>query len=252
MVHSKDQIIYLIGGATDCKIKNTLKTVQMFDFGTTGEVKPVTKASMNSARASFGCTLSHDKSTIYVSGGYATENTSFEKCEMYKIAEDKWTELPSMNDTKCSNSLCEFKAGGKTWLYSFCGIKRSPNLTAITLLDDIERLDLGNLAAGWEKLAFKVPEKVNDVGVVQISDKMMMIFGGCSIKSMDNVAFFEPGASENNMKSATNASEKLEKADFFPSNGAATVVNNKLEICGNTYIHIFDLATKQFKAIASS
>ena len=249
-VFTSDQVVYVIGGSKDLNVNQTVNVCLELDFKNTN-FRPVEKTFMLDARASFGCTISQDQNTIYVAGGYKTGNEVFNKCEMYNRAEDKWIPLPDLCKPKCSPGLCEFKSNGKTWLYCLGGLWKSPNSKEVSLLDEIERLDLGEgMINGWELLPLKLPEKICDIGIHQLNEKSMIIYGGWSIQSLNSVHYFEPELERMVIKSATSDNEKLAKQDFFLVNGCVgKSQEGKILISGHHYLHQFDPVSKQFKAI---
>jgi hypothetical protein len=252
-VYTSDQVVYVIGGAKDLKVKNTVNIVLEIDFKHS-EVRAAERTRMSSSRASFGCTIGKDGNTIYVAGGYVTENTVFDKCEMYKRDENRWYELPGMGKPKCSNGLCEFESKGKMWLYSFGGLWRSPNSSNVSLLNDIERLDLGDtFENGWETLSIRLLENICDVGVYQVSEKSIMVYGGWNIKARNDVFYFEPDSERKVIKTAATDNEKLVKPDFFLINGTVgRNEDNKIFIQGHHFLHKYNPVTKQFAILESS
>lgn len=60
---------------------------------------------MNTARAAFACCLNKEFKQIYVVGGSTGQESATEKCEVYDIQSDKWSEMPSMTDKLCSASI---------------------------------------------------------------------------------------------------------------------------------------------------
>jgi len=97
------------------------------------------KAPMNCARSAFGCSLSKELQVLIVAGGQINASVATNRCEMYDIRADKWTEIPPMKDAKCSNSLC-FKGN---WVYAVGGLVRM--ISSVEMSNKIERLHLKNL-----------------------------------------------------------------------------------------------------------
>ena len=59
---------------------------------------------MLTARSAFACCLSKEFRQIYVVGGSTGQETATDKCEVYDIKADKWTELPDISEKICSAS----------------------------------------------------------------------------------------------------------------------------------------------------
>lgn len=250
-VFTTDQVMYVIGGARDINANNPVKLCLEIDFKS-GIVRPVEKAQMATARASFGCTISKDQAVIYVAGGNCKENDVIDKCEMYVRSKDQWFELPTMNIAKSSVGLCEFTStNGTNWLYAMGGLQRTPTSKDAEILNEIERVELGkNLVNGWEILSLRLPEKLCDVGTFQISERQIMIYGGWNSLPSTNVHYFDPETERMIIKSATIDDEKLKLRDFFLVNGTVgKSKDNKMLISGHQHLHEYDPITKKFRVL---
>lgn len=124
------------------------------------------KTSMNCARSAFGCSLSKQLGIVIVAGGQVNPLLGTSRCEKYDIQSDTWAELPSLNEAKCSTSLCiiaNIDGAGRNFVYSFGGLCRSK--TSISMTDTIERLDLNTLIS-WTVLPIKMLEGGVDFGSI--------------------------------------------------------------------------------------
>ena len=74
--------LYVIGGSNTKDLETATNKVIKFDMP---DLTPVVQKPMISKRSSFGCTLSKDKKTIFVVGGYSKSYHTFDKCEIYNI-----------------------------------------------------------------------------------------------------------------------------------------------------------------------
>lgn len=167
--------VFLIGGATDVKGTNPVNNCKMLDLSV-NPLRPEEKVKMITSRISFGACVSQDRKSIYVCGGFASQNALLKECEYYDVANNVWRALPDLNNAKCSMGLCEFiKNKDAIWLYSFGGItKENPKL-----LTEIERLSVGDSSSpGWETLSFKLPNPSCDVGCFQYASNKIMVIGG--------------------------------------------------------------------------
>lgn len=92
---------------------------------------------MINSRSSFGCTLNVHCQEIYVAGGY-THGVTTKMCEAYLAEQNRWRELPQLNEEKCSSSLCVL--GGR-FLYCFGGFSKA-DASGAYLLSTVELLNL--------------------------------------------------------------------------------------------------------------
>ena len=130
---------------------------------------------MKYSRASFGCTYSATRNEIFVAGGY-TEGDLNKKCEKYSVANNVWTELPELNEFKCSQSLCLLD---NKHLYSIGGLSKIDS--NVQLNTTIERLDLQPLNIqtwNWQVLPLRLNEAACDIGCLALSKDEILIFGG--------------------------------------------------------------------------
>ena len=135
-VQTPNENAYVIGGARDNKSQSTLGDVVMHAVYNNGKVETKNCASMINSRSSFGCTVNIIRDEIYVAGGY-TNGVLTRNCEAYSIKDDRWRELPPLNEEKCSNTLCVLNG---RYLYSLGGLAKSEG--GAYLLSSIEMLDL--------------------------------------------------------------------------------------------------------------
>ena len=115
---------------------------------------------MHCARSAFGCSLSKKLQVLVVAGGQINASIATNRCEIYDIRGDQWTEIPPMRDAKCSNSLC-FKGD---WVYAVGGLVRAN--CSVEMSNKIERLHLKNLNLGWQLLNVQLEEGGVDFGTV--------------------------------------------------------------------------------------
>lgn len=179
IVQTLDEKAYVIGGAKDNKSIQTLGDTLCLSVSPQGKMIEKKCASMITPRSSFGCTVNAHKNHIIVAGGYE-HATLIKKCEYYDIARDQWHQMPSMNEEKCSPSLCVLD--GK-FLYCFGGLAK--HQSGAYLLSTIELLNLdmiynqqSSAATKWMTLSIKLPQQACDVGVVPLNNKEIMVYGG--------------------------------------------------------------------------
>ena len=102
-------------------------------------------------RSNFGCTVNVSTNEIIVAGGY--ENGVLSKsCEVYSVREDRWRELPPLNEEKCSSALCVLNG---RYIYCLGGLAKTDQ--GAYLLSTIEMLDLQAVNPKWTNLAYRLP-----------------------------------------------------------------------------------------------
>ena len=121
-------------------------------------------------------------------------------------------------------------------------------------MNDVQRLDLEKpFEKGWETIDLEFPYAFCDTGLVQISDNEIMIYGGWNQNSLNNVCYMKIQPDNHKITICKVESEKLQKGDFFISNGVCGTApdgsKNKILICGHHYLHEFDLVTKHFRIV---
>lgn len=128
---------------------------------TTKQAKLVDKKPMLLARSGFGCLVDNYDKQLYVVGGSIENQAASSKCEVYDLKQDKWSELPNLNMARFSMSLVIFN---DTYLYAFGGNGGE----SMKITDNIERLNLENISAGWESLSLKLPYPLANAGSYQV------------------------------------------------------------------------------------
>jgi len=113
--------VYIIGGARDAKSKHTVNSVNLVQFTNNG-FQRYEVAGMIDPRASFGCLYNpRGNDEILVAGGYINGKLST-KCERYNVSENRWIQMPDLNEAKASSSLCLLN---QRYLYCFGGLSRN-------------------------------------------------------------------------------------------------------------------------------
>ena len=112
-------------------------------------------------------------SQIYVTGSRSTNENADKSCELYDVNQDKWVDMPPMNNGRNRHSSCGF---ANKWVYVFCGmVDRQRSKT-------IERLDTSAAQQlPWENLEVtdnNQREARFCPGVYQIDASSIAIFGG--------------------------------------------------------------------------
>jgi hypothetical protein len=73
---------------------------------------------------------------ILVTGSRKDVQKAAQKCELYNIAQNKWTEMPMLNQGRHYHASCDFNG---ELVYVFCGISNSTKRYS----NSIERLEIG-------------------------------------------------------------------------------------------------------------
>lgn len=104
-VHQPAEMAFVIGGSKD-KNQTSINEVQSFYVKPeNSQIEIKQRAPMIHSRSNFACTVNVATNEIIVAGGY--ENGQLTKtCEVYSVIDDRWRELPSLNEEKCSSALC--------------------------------------------------------------------------------------------------------------------------------------------------
>ena len=82
MVYMDDSRVFVIGGANMRNLESPTDKVIEFKMP---DLTPVSKKTMLTKRSSFGCTLSKERKTIFVLGGYSKSYHTIDKWELYDI-----------------------------------------------------------------------------------------------------------------------------------------------------------------------
>ena len=140
MVQVSPTKVYLIGGASDVKFNNTLKSIYLLDFASS-PVRLEEKAKMNTPRCSHGVCLSKDKKNIYVWGGNSEPQKMLKSCEWYNIDKDIWTPLPDLNMPKFAMGICEYvNTENKGWIYCFGGVGHKSKSNKVFSLQNLKSI----------------------------------------------------------------------------------------------------------------
>ena len=132
---------------------------------------------------------------------------------MYDIQYDKWTCLRSLPVTICSSSVITIK---DKYLFSFGGIiKQEGELNVISY---IYRLDL-KADKAWEEMAVNMPKPLCDIGLANMSDSEILIFGGWNMNSVDRVCKLTNFDDCSKITVEECDESSLPKADFFIVSG---------------------------------
>ena len=117
--------------------------------------------------------MDRSKSQIYAIGS-SLPNESMNKCEVYDVAQDTWTQMPNLNTKRNFHTTIAFENKALYVVAGFNGGQRT-NL--------IEKLDLKKSRLGWETLNLRIKENTNWIclegcGLFAISNQHVLIFGG--------------------------------------------------------------------------
>lgn len=133
---------------------------------------------MKTARVGFGCLVDNYGDYFYVVGGSTGKHKATNKCEMYSIEENKWSDIPMLNEAKFSHSLCMFN---DEFLFAFGGFGDNHKLSAT-----IERLNITPEKIGttkWVKLQVSLPANISSAAAFQLNMKQIVICGGWNKES---------------------------------------------------------------------
>mgnify|MGYP002624196121 CR=1 FL=1 len=157
-----------------------------------------------------------DKEKIYVIGGYNSN-----KCEVYDIQSKTWSELPDLLSPERQRSMLFIE---KNFLYCFMGLSQNG------ILDSVERLNLDNIQAGWERIN------------VDNSENLILKFYGAGIIRMteENKILFIGGKKESNNEEVYRRSIYEFSFDDFKMTLSDFKIENDLEFVENKLYPIDD------------
>ena len=111
LIPVSNKSLFMIGGQSTeersdavTKVKKTVTELYWNDFTSQWRIKQ--KDYMLRERASFGATLSKDKSLIFVTGGYINGFKVDKETEVYDIAANKWCTGTPMKTRRIAHSIC--------------------------------------------------------------------------------------------------------------------------------------------------
>jgi hypothetical protein len=113
---------------------------------------------MDQARIGFGAVVDPSGEKIYIAGGTLGKHKPTAKSEMYSLDEDRWINLPNLNEPRFSQTLCLFN---EELLYSFGGFDEKQKGTT-----SVERLNVKTLKrdSKWTKLQVNLPQTLSNMG----------------------------------------------------------------------------------------
>eukprot|EP00347_Sterkiella_histriomuscorum_P005172 403357620 len=164
--------IFLFGGVYQ-QSKYSQKTLQIKLSSTKYKQQICEKSQMISPKINIPICLIKNR-YAYLCGGFY--NKMLTDCDIYSIEEDRWFEGPKLNYPRANCALCPFD---DRFIYIFCdaGLHGSSNL--MKSID--EDLSL-SLDYKWEVIEVKDQKEfianIHFNGVIQISPKDILIFGG--------------------------------------------------------------------------
>ena len=134
------------------------------------EFKCVEKAPMLYDRFCHSAT-SYGGDQIIVAGACEECDDGFYKAEKYSVSENKWTELPDLNEGRFYHASCTLKDD----VYIFCGKGRDyKSGRTVTFLRTIERLYMGSNSSNtpiprWQYMHLKFPVESSPYGIYGIT-----------------------------------------------------------------------------------
>jgi hypothetical protein len=163
-----DKDIFISGGENEFQI--TSNKTFLLHMRTASTLK---KHDMRETRCLHTLTLLC-KNNVYALGGSMVNQYGrvyLKSTERYSFNNNKWTQCPSLKERKSNIAAVVFN---ERLIYCFGGYrKEEENIW----LSNIEVLDALDEVEGW-KVVGRVP-KVYDMGIVQVSNVEILVFGGC-------------------------------------------------------------------------
>ena len=219
----------LIGGASD--IKQSKVFPYCFEASTDNKVER--KSNMNEPRAAFGCYLDKENRRVFIIGGSISTKEASDRCEVYDLDDDAWTELLQLEMPICSGSVVSL---GK-WLFCFGGIHKKNG--ELNIVANIYRLDLEKQDK-WTLLPVFLEQPRCDIGLTAISEDEILVYGGWNYNSFDNVSKLRNHEDiERITLEKVVACSNLPKSDFFVSTGLEIETEDCWKVKGHS--HIFEI-----------
>lgn len=96
-------------------------------------------------------------------GGQTSQFEQTQRCEIYQIASDQWTELPRINKglSNCSVIIAQTQKQ-ESVAYNFGGVERTHETMNVSYT--IERLFFAQVHKGWEVLSVSLPTNMCHFG----------------------------------------------------------------------------------------
>lgn len=232
-IETRSGKIYLIGGNLGSSSSN--RVYELIEHRNELE----RREDMAFERQAVGIAALGDTS-IFVVGGYNCKtNKWLSSCERYDIADDKWTQISELNESRSSNSVCVF---AKQHLYTFGGFNLINGVE--TYLHTIEKYSIEKDI--WKIVDVKTCNKMlplHSVGTITLDRDRILIFGGSDGSGhIHNDAFiFKPH------KKKFYKIKKLRTADIFKFHHYC-VYENKVYSLGRDNIHVYSTDTQTWDA----
>ena len=150
--------------------------------------------------------------------------------------------------------VCEFVKDADTkWLYTFGGVTRVESNPDPKLLDEVERLYIGeNSLYQWEILSFKLNNPVCDIGSFQLNSHQILLFGGWDKNKLSSVSTRDAKVVELEDGEIINSKDgHLDQHDYFL--GANPIIKESESVVafiGQLRIHKLDLKNMHFGSVA--
>jgi hypothetical protein len=127
---------------------------------------------------------------IVVTGSRKENENAHQKCEQYNLDLDIWFEIPPLNEGRHYHASCSFK---DRFIFVFCGISNASK----KYINTIEVFD-HNTKKAWNLVSIppaNFPAR-QGLGVAQMNNEEILIFGGFSGKFMKDTHIFNPVTNE--------------------------------------------------------
>ncbi|CDW85214.1 kelch motif family protein [Stylonychia lemnae] len=211
------------------------------------------RSQMLEARVFFGCIYFNQN--IFTVGGWKEQYV--QKAELYNIHQDRWQNIPSLNEEREDVSLCIVQ---NQYLYAFGNVttrgrrfKQNKNIQTNSkqvMEYTFERIDaLNNLSQEWETISVKtlfsdlerMPSMKHMGCFNSYSDpNKIILFGGGSGSNISQRGYIIDIQNE-----TLNIHSKLAKQDRFQNN-ILVLKNEKLLVFGEFYLHSFNLEQQKW------
>lgn len=176
-------IIYIVGGKQHGNVLNTMYALNIIDS------KYEQKCDLLEPRENPTLIGVNDIYVLCI-GGHNPEQGHMITCEIYTIAQNIWKPFPKLLYNLDWVAACIFNNKD---IYTFGGCDGSGSF------DKIQHIDLCDISSGWEII--KMPLSIADSGVVQISNRSIIIIGGSQYSKKNIIQTFNPYKKQLKIKS---------------------------------------------------
>ena len=184
---------------------------------------------------------------IYVVGGDINSREWTDKCELFDLETEKWSEFGNIYEQKAYSSLCILN---QSFLYCFGGFNK--NLPIDKFKDTIERIKITDIHSNqWEIVNVKLYQKMWVPSWISLNKDTMLVFGGSIGKPLNELWIFKLNKSDENKHNIIKLPAKSIKIsdEFRHWNIPIPISPGKIAVIGQTWVHHIELKNLKINSI---